>query len=368
MKAEHQKPAGKIQPLPIPVWKWDKITMDFVTGLPRTRRQHDAIWVIVDRLTKSVHFLPVSNDDPLDKLAQLYVEEIVRLHGVPISIVSDRDPRFTSRFWSSLQHAMGTRLHFSTAFHPQTDGQSERTIQTLEDMLRTCVIEFKGSWDTHLSLMEFAHNNSYQSSIGMAPFEALYSRKCRTPVCWDEIGERRLIGLELVQITLDKIQMVRDRLKIAKDSDKCRRDLQFKVDDRVFLKVSPWKGVFRFGRRGKLRPIYIGPYEIIARVGPVAYRLDLPLELSKVHNVFHVSMLRKYIPDPSHVLRDQPVELKDNLTYKEQLMQIVDCREQILRNKVIALVKVLWGNHGIKEATCESEAQTRSQYPQLFSD
>ena len=198
VKAEQQKPAGKIQPLPILVWKWDKITMDFVTRLPRTRRQHDAIWVIVDRLTKSAHFLPVSNDDLLDKFAQLYVEEIVRLHGVPISIVSDRDPRFTSRFWSSLQDAMGTRLHFSTAFHPQIDDQSERTIQTLEDMLRACMIEFKGSWDTHLSLMEFAYNNSYQSSIGMAPFEALYGRKCRTPLCWDEVGERRLIGPELV--------------------------------------------------------------------------------------------------------------------------------------------------------------------------
>ena len=140
------------------------------------------------------------------------------------------------------------------------------------------------------------------------------------------------------------------------------------MGDRVFLKVSPWKGVLRFGRRGKLRPRYIGPYENIARVGPVAYRLDLPPELSKVHNVFHVSMLRKYIPDPSHVLRDHPVELKDNLTYKEQPMQIVDRREQIFRNKVIPLVKVLWGNHGIKEATWESEAQMCSQYPQLFPD
>ena len=240
-------------------------------------------------------------------------------------------------------------------------------------MLRACVIEFKGSWDMHLSMMEFAYNNSYQSSIGMAPFEALYERKCRNPVCWDEVGERKLIGPELVQITLDKIQIVRDRLKIARDrqksyADKRRRDLQFNVGDRVFLKVSPWKGVLRFRRRGKLRPRYIGPYEIIAIVGPVAYRLDLPPELSKVHNVFHVSMLRKYIPDPSHVLRDQPVELKDNLTYKEQPMQIVDRREQILRNKVIPLVKVLWGNHGIKEATWESEAQMPSQYPQLFSD
>ena len=136
------------------------------------------------------------------------MEDIVRYHGVPISIVSDRDPRFTSRFWSSLQDAMGTRLHFSIDFHPQTDGQSERTIQTLEDMLRACVIEFKESWDTHLSLMEFAYNNNYQSSIGMVPFEALYGRKCRTPVCWDEVGERRLIGPELVHITLDKIQIV----------------------------------------------------------------------------------------------------------------------------------------------------------------
>ena len=173
--------------------------------------------------------------------------------------------------------------------------------------------------------MEFAYNNSYQYSIGMALFEALYSRKCRTPVCWDEVGERRLIGPELVQITLDKIQIVRDRLKIARDrqksyADKRRRDLQFKVSDRVFLKVFLWKGVLRFGRRGKLRPGYIGSYEIIVRVGTIAYRLDLPPELSKVHNVFHVSILRKYIPDPSHVLRDQPVELKDNLTYKEQSM------------------------------------------------
>ena len=235
------------------------------------------------------------------------------------------------------------------------------------------MIEFKGSWDTHLSLMEFAYNNIYQSSIGMAPFEALYGRKCRTLVCWDEVGERRLIGLGLVQITLDMIQIVRDRLKTTRDrqksyADKRPRDLQFNVGGRVFLKVSPWKGVLRFGRRRKLRPRYIGPYEIIARVGPLAYRLDLPPKLSKVHNVFHVSMLLKYIPDPSHILRDKSVGLKDNLTYKEQPMQIVDRREQILLNKVIPLVKVLWGNHGIKEATWESEDQMRSQYPQLFSD
>ena len=168
--------------------------MDFVISLPQTQRPHDAIWVIADRLTKFAHFVSVNVEDSLEKLAQLYVDEIVRLHGVPVLIVSDLDPRFTSRFWPSLQIASGTRLHFSTAFHPPTDGLSERTIQTLEDMLRACVMEFKGSWDTHLALMEFAYNNSYQASIDMASFEALYGRKCRTPVCWDEVGERRLVG------------------------------------------------------------------------------------------------------------------------------------------------------------------------------
>ena len=151
--------------------------MDFVTGLPRTQKQHDAIWVIVDRLTKSAHFLPINVEDSVEKLDKLYVDKIMRLHGVPVSIVSDQDPRFTSSFWLSLQAALGTRLLFSTSFHPQMDSQSERTIQTLEDMLRACVMEFKGIWDTHLALMEFAYNNSYQASIEMASFEALYGRK-----------------------------------------------------------------------------------------------------------------------------------------------------------------------------------------------
>ena len=236
--------------------------MDFMTGLPRTQRQHDAIWVIVNRLTKSGHFLQVNVEDSLEKLAKLYVDEIVRLHGVLVLIVSDRDPRFTSRFWPSLQAASGTHLHSRTTFHPQTDGQSERTIQTLEDMLRACVMEFKGSWDTHLALMEFAYNNSYQASIEMNPFKALYGRKCRTPVCWNEVGERRLVGPELVQITSEKVKVVRDNLKIERDRQKSYadnrcRDLQFEIGDRVFLKISPWKGILRFQKRGKLSTRFI---------------------------------------------------------------------------------------------------------------
>ena len=165
VKAEHQRLVELLQSLPIPQWKWEKITMDFMVGLLRCQSGYDAIWVIVDRLTKSTHFLPMKNSDSIETLAELYVKEIVRLHGTPISIVSYRDPRFTFRFWPSLQRALGTRLHLSMAFHPQKDGQSKITIQTLEDMLRACVLEFKGSWDRLLPLMEFAYNNSYQSSI-----------------------------------------------------------------------------------------------------------------------------------------------------------------------------------------------------------
>ena len=192
VKIEHQKPAGTLQPLDVPEWKWDSIAMDFVEGLPMTPTKHDATWVVIDRLTKSAHFLAINKRDSLEKLARLYIKEIVRLHGIPSSIVSDRDPRFTSNFWRALQREMGTTLRFSTAYHPQTDGQSERTIQTLEDMLRACVLDFKGSWDTHLPLIEFAYNNSYQASIQMAPFEALYGRKCGSPLCWLELSEKNV--------------------------------------------------------------------------------------------------------------------------------------------------------------------------------
>ena len=193
----------------------------------------------------------------MERLAKLYVNEIVRLHGVPESIVSDRDPRFTSKFWVSLQKALGSKTHFNTTFHPQTDGQSKLTIQTLEDMLRSCVLLFNENWDEQLALMEFAYNNSYHSSIGMAPYEGLYGRQCRTPLCWREVGKRRLIDPELVQLTAEKIDVIRERLKTAQNrqksyADRRRKDLEFQVDDWVFLKLSPWKGVVRFGKRGSL--------------------------------------------------------------------------------------------------------------------
>ena len=173
--------------------------MDFVTHLPRTPQGHDAVWVIVDRLTKSGHFLAVRMTFTLERFCWFYIREIVRLHGVPVSIVSDSDPRFTVHFWKSFQKPMGTRLTMSTAFHPHKDDQSERTIQVLEDMLRACVLDHKGSWEEHLPLVEFAYNNSYQVSIQMAPYEALYVRPCRSPICWTKVGESSITGPDLIR-------------------------------------------------------------------------------------------------------------------------------------------------------------------------
>ena len=372
VKAEHQVLSGLLQPIRIPEWKWDRITMDFVVGLPLTGRKHDSVWVIVDRLTKSAHFLPVRTDYSLDKLAELYIKEIVRLHGIPISIISDRDPRFTSRFWGKLQGPMGTRLNFSTAFHPQTDGQSERVIQILEDMLRSCAIDYEGSWDRHIPLVEFVYNNSFQSSIGMAPYEALYGRKCRTPLCWTELSERKVIGPDLIRETEEKVKIIREKLKVATDRQKSytdmkRKDIRYEVGEKVFLKVSPWKKVMRFGKKGKLSPRFIGPYEVIEKVGPVAYRLALPPDLEKIHNVFHVTMLRRYRSDPTHIVSSETIELRPDLTYEEEPVEILAHEVKELRNKKIPLVKVLWRNHKTEEATWESEETMRQQYPQLFN-
>ncbi|GJV56868.1 putative reverse transcriptase domain-containing protein, partial [Tanacetum coccineum] len=197
VKVEHQRPSGLLQQPEIPKWKWEGIVMDFVIKLPRASSGHDIIWVFMDRLTKSAHFLPMREDYKMDILARLYLNEIVARHGVPISIILDHDSRFISRFWLSMQEALGTRLDMSTAFHPQTDGQSERTIQTLEDMLRACILDFRGSWDVHLPLVEFSYNNSYHSSVRCALFEALYGRKYRSPIMWAEVGKGQLIGPEL---------------------------------------------------------------------------------------------------------------------------------------------------------------------------
>ncbi|PNY01683.1 retrotransposon-related protein [Trifolium pratense] len=370
-KVEHQKPSGLLQPMFVPEWKWDSIAMDFVSGLPRTVKGNDSIWVIVDRLTKSAHFIAFKTGTSIPKLAEMYVDQIVRLHGVPSSIVSDRDPRFTSRFWESLQEAVGTKLRMSSAYHPQTDGQSERTIQSLEDLLRACVLENGGSWDSWLSLIEFTYNNSFHASIGMAPFEALYGRRCRTPLCWHESGESVVLGPELVQQTTEKIKMIQEKMKASQSRqksyhDKKRKNVEFNEGDHVFLRVSPTTGIGRALRSRKLTPRFIGPYQILGRVGKVAYRIALPPSLSNLHNVFHVSQLRKYVPDPTHVIEVDDVQVRENLTVETIPLRIEGRQVKKLRNKEIASVKVVWGGPAGESATWELEDDMKKSYPELF--
>jgi hypothetical protein len=213
-----------LQSLPIPTWKWEDISMDFIVGLPRTAKGYDSIWVIVDRLTKIAHFLPVKKDHPVAVYAQLYIACILSLHGVPKTIVSDRGPQFVAKLWEALHKALATKLLHSLAYHPQTSGQTERVNRILEDMLRASVLEFPHKWDDCLPLVEFSYNNSYQESIKMAPFEALYGRRCRTPLNWSELGERNFFMPDMVKETEEKVQRIIHNLKEAQARQKSYAD------------------------------------------------------------------------------------------------------------------------------------------------
>ncbi|WZZ15176.1 hypothetical protein YC2023_108265 [Brassica napus] len=345
--------------------------MDFVTGFPTTRNKKDAVWVVVDRLTKSAHFLPINKGDGVDRIVQVCLDEIVRLHGVPASIVSDRDPRFTSYFWQAFQKALRTRVNMSTSYHPQTDGQSERTIQTLEDMLRACVLYWGESWEKHLPLVEFAYNNSFHTSIGMSPYEALYGRPCRTPLCWTQVGERSMLGPEIVEQTTDKIRMVKEKMKEAQDrqksyADKRRKHLEFEVNDLVYLKMITFKGRTRVSVRKKLDPRYLGPFRIIERVGAVAYKVNLPSAMDAYHNVFHVSQLRKCLSEQDIVLPEIPADLGKDLAFETLPVRIVDRSEKAMRKKTVPMNKVVWDYNGKDLITWETEAKMKAMYPDWY--
>ena len=261
----------------------------------------------------------------------------------------------------------------STAYHPRADGQSERTIQTLEDMLQACVIDFKGLWEVHLPLIEFSYNNSFHASIQAAPFEALYGRKCRTPLWWNEVGDKQLAGPEIVQLTADKIKQIRDKMRSAQDrqrmyANKRRKPIEFQVLDKVMLKVSPWKGVVRFDKKGKLSPRYVGPFVIIERVGEVVYKLELPEELHGIHPTFHVSNLSKCLADTAMAIPLENIKVDEKLTYVEEPVAIVDRKVRKLRTKEIVLVKVQWRYHRGQEATWEVETYMKSKFPKLFDN
>ncbi|GKC61340.1 putative reverse transcriptase domain-containing protein [Tanacetum coccineum] len=281
--------------------------MDFITKLPRSRSGYDTIWVIVDRLTKLAHFLATRKDYSMEKLSRLYIDEIVVRHGVPVSIIFDRDGRFTSQFRQLLQKALGTRLDMSTAYYPQTDGQSERTIQKLEDMLRACVIDFGGSWDTHLPLAEFSYNNSYHSSIRCAPFKALYGSKCRSRV-WAE-----------------------------------------------------------FEKKDKLALRYVGPIKILERIGSVAYRLRLPQELNGIHDTFHVSNLKKCLADASLHVPLEEIRVDTTLCFVKEPVEIIDREVKKLKRSRISVVKVRWNSKRGPEYTWEWQDFMKSKFPNLFA-
>ncbi|KAL1219720.1 hypothetical protein V5N11_001564 [Cardamine amara subsp. amara] len=304
--------------------------MDFITGMPPAPgRANDAIWVIVDRLTKVTHLIPMKSTDGVHVLADKYIDEIVKLHGVPANIISDRDPKFTAIFWRELQGALGTNVHMSTAFHPETDGQTERTICTIEDLIRLCVLDWSTDWESYLPLVEFSYNNSYHASIDMAPFETLYGRPCRTPFCWTEVRLRSQYDNYLIDNTMEKIKFIQGNMKKAQDrqksyADRYRREIEFKEGDWVYLKLAATKGKDRFGKVGKIGVRYIGPYQIEEKMGKVAYRLIMPEML--LHKVFHVSMLRRHVPDLDTIEPERIEELRENLTYPEGVLGVGEMR------------------------------------------
>jgi hypothetical protein len=269
---------------------------------------------------------------------------------------------------------MDTKLDFSSAYHPQTDGQTERTNQILEDMLRACALKHGGSWDKSLPYAEFAYNNSYQSSLKMAPFEALCGRKCRTPLFWNQTGENQLFGLEIIKEAERQVEKIRENLKTAQSRKKSyvdpkRREVVFEVGDYAYLRVSPIRGLRWFSIRGKLSPRFIGPFQVLERRGEVAYRLELPERLPGVHDVFHVSQLKKCMSKikVEHLPLEE-LDVKDDLTYEEHPVKILDTSERATHSKVIRMCKVQWSHHSDDEATWEREDELKEEFPQLFSN
>nr|GFA32717.1 putative reverse transcriptase domain-containing protein [Tanacetum cinerariifolium] len=285
---------------------YEKITMDFITKLPKTTNGYDTIWVIVDRLTKSSHFLPMRENDPMEKLTKLYMKEIVTRHGVPVSIIFNR----ASLFWQALHKVLGTRLDMSTAYHPETD--------------------------------EFSYNNSYHTSIKAAPFESYMGESVAPP-----------------------IQAARDRQKSYVDLK--RKPMDFQVGDRVMLMVSPWKGVVRFRKRGKLNSRYIRPFKVLSKVGYVTYKLELPQQLSRVHNTFHVSNLKKCLSDESLVIPLDELRIDDKLHFVEEPVEIMDREIKQLKRSRIPIIKVRWNSKRGHEFTWEQEDQFKKRYQHLFT-
>ncbi|WVZ92193.1 hypothetical protein U9M48_038277, partial [Paspalum notatum var. saurae] len=344
VKADHLKPGGMLQPLNIPAWKWEDIHMDFVVGLPRTQKGYDSIWVIIDRFTKSAHFLPVKTVYRANTYAELYIAKIVSLHGVPRTITSDRG---------------------SFGIPPPNRWTSGKSKSDRRRHARACALTYSTKWDECLPLAEFAYNNGYQKSLEMAPFEARMGGGANTsePV---EPGERVTFGPDLVTQAEEQVRFIRENLKRARSrqksySDRRRRPLVFEEGDHVYLRVSPMKGVHRFGVKGKLAPRYVGPFKISEKCGPVAYRLELPPRLAAVHDIFHVSQLKRCCECREEEIDTSQVQIEPDLTYEAGPVKVPDRKQRSTRRSTVTMYKVQWSEHTEEEATWETRGVPANQ-------
>jgi hypothetical protein len=289
---------------------------------------------------------------------------IVYLHGVPKKIVSDRGTQLTSRFCERLHETLDTQLHFSSAYYPQIDGQTKRVNQILEDMLIAYDLQYRRSWDKSLPYAEFSYNNSYRESLKMAPFEMLYGRRCRTLLFWNETGERKVFGPDILQEAENQVRMVRENLRVAQSrqnscADHRRRELSYEVGDFVYLKVSPMRGLRHFKVWGKLAPRFIGPFKVLEKRGEVVYQLELLPQLSDVHDVFHVSQLKKCLRVPEEQIPMEELDAKEDLSYQEYPVKILEMSKRVTWNKRIEMCKVQWSYHTKEGATMEREEELK---------
>jgi hypothetical protein len=262
--------------------------------------------VVIDKLNKSAHFILVKTTFKSINIVEIFMKEIFRLHGIPKMVISDRDIKFTSSFWKELFAGLNTNLNFSMSYHPQMDGHTKRTNQIIEDILHMYVRTKLNKWEDYLHLVEFPYNNGYQNLAKLSPFKILYRKKCTTPISWDNPADRLMVGPEMLQEMENMVNKVQQNLKEAQNrqksyADQKRRHLEFQVGDHVYLKVKARKSSLKLGNCAKLAPRFCGHLEILAQIGPIAYKLALPANL-RIHNVFHVSLLKKYIHDPTHMI------------------------------------------------------------------
>jgi hypothetical protein len=379
-KSSTQQPAGLLQPLEVPKDRWEQVSMDFIIQLPPTKRGHDAITVIVDRFSKMTHLAPCKTEATAPEIAQIFFDTVFKHHGMPLSIVSDRDAKFTSEFWKSLMKKLGTKLAMSTAFHPQTDGQTERNNRTLEQMLRAYVNHKQNDWDEHLTAAEFAINNSIHPSTKMTPFRLATGRD---PIVPTALLTPHSGSTDRVQATEDFFREIANNVKIATDNllhaqaqqakyaNQNRREEEFKEGDQVLLSTANFTLGAQKGRPSKkLQHRFAGPFKILKKISSVAYKLELPPS-TRMHPVFHVSLLKPYQEDQfSRQPPPPPPIVTDDGITEHEVERILD--KKVKWRTTYYLVK--WAGYPEHEATwekagdCKNAAELIQEYEQQLKE